>query len=234
MKKILFLLALFCWSEVVNSQIVEISPFDSFDLSSPPESLNNKRFYWTQYDNGKIVSLTIGGFFKGNKHGEFLYFNMFRDDYWVLEKSENYSNGILDGYWECLIPHGYEKGFYKKGEKDGLWIVVQDDEITKCEYKQGSRNGIYERTNQFHKIAGQYKKDKKTETWTTTTEVYTEIIKYKNDLKHGEYKRCTTTTYTIGNYKNDKKHGIWLTYNIINNSLEEIQRETYKNDILVE
>lgn len=68
---------------------------DSVDWNFPPSILKDNRFYLLS-SNGSVIQ--TGGYSKGKKNGLFLYFHERKG----LYKEDNYSIGILDGFWKVV------------------------------------------------------------------------------------------------------------------------------------
>ena len=159
----------------IKAQTVEITSMDEIDWENPSELLQNSSFYLL---NGKGNVALTGTYRKGKKDGTFLYFYGKG-----LYKEENYKRGVLSGFWLEFIPHGSQKGFYRKGKKEGIWILTKDSQYEETEYKNDVLDGHYKYANYDADsvVIGHYKKGKKTGIWihynNKQEEIYREIFK---------------------------------------------------------
>ena len=105
--------------------------------------------YYKKFTNapftGEISGKQNGGFKKGKRTGEWLYYNK----YGQLCSVKNYKDGMLDGLSELYHENGHLMiiGNYEDGKKDGLWQEYYDnrqlkDKINFKDAKKGWSLGV--------------------------------------------------------------------------------------------
>lgn len=214
----------FC-QEYDKDKFIELTHFEFQEILNNSKSLSGN-YYIIHSKKGKIISVDIKRYLKGEKTGEWLGF---LSTIGVLNLASvfNYENNKLHGYFFITDNHTYyEEGYYKNGKKYGLWtkkVFYDNDVIETIRYnKDGLKHGEYTKID--------YESEEK------------EVISYKNGKKHGKYylenKKYKKTT--VGVYKNDLKHGVWVMTDkyltVINEDGSEtpsIKKEYYRNGILI-
>jgi hypothetical protein len=262
MNKIILLFCLIASSWTASAQFRFESTADKVDWDELAS--RDGQFYQTILGNDKNpVGLIIGGFSDGKKEGEFLFFRMIYDRRWSLIRTENYSHGVPNGYWEISDYAHSESGYYKNGEKEGMWIFDKSSdvpgELEHIEYRRGVRHGKYESFDQFNRKSGNYKNDMKSGMWVESyydikdeygykygkDAISTEITKYRKGIKHGKYERTSSLIFLsreVGQYEHGEKHGTWRRYVYTDKNGEptkgngewiENKREIYRNGELI-
>ncbi len=142
---------------------------------------------------GEIVLKEKGSYQKGQKHGEWYYYEG-RDKYSnPLWFKKTYNQGIEDGPWVEYLRDGrpHKKGIMKNGEKEGIWEIFMGDRsiASRENYKNGKPHGLQVSFNPDGTI-----NKKRT---------------YKNGFI---ISNKTSEKKFIGGFKDGKKNGLWITY----------------------
>ncbi|MCC1483788.1 hypothetical protein [Winogradskyella immobilis] len=233
MRQFLIILALFCSSQVLFSQIVD-GPYkefyDSGELKIEGQNKNNKRVGdWKSYHkNGKVSSAYSYNNGKQNRERT-VYYESGKIKFLIKRKNEDYIRSEYYETGELKRENKYKNGYYKEFYKDGTlkveanyldfqfsgeWKQYNANGILEwiVNYKEGYRNGNY---SQYHKNG----------------KLKTEGV-HKNDKANGKELRYNEEGVLEweGNYLNGNLNKTWTKYNSEGDKVEKVK---YKNGTLI-
>ncbi|WP_438709991.1 hypothetical protein ACSTS3_11420 [Aquimarina muelleri] len=142
--------------------------FQNFIKDGVAKELSGNFYIVDRSNGGKIMSIEIKRYLKGQKVGEWL---VFRDLFNGLKLAfvANYKRNKLNGYYFESDNHSYsKKGFYKDNMKEGLWKLSENGFLEEIKYSNDVKSGVYKSTKDRMIVRGQYINGLKEGVWTTT------------------------------------------------------------------
>ncbi len=187
LSSIVFLLTTICsvyGQSDYPEEFVKLIDFEYDEIKDDSiRNVSDGRYYKTNYEDGKLISIETIGYKDRKKHGESLTFRQGLGIMFI-SKVVNFEKGVLHGYFSSTDRHTFSKqGYYKKGKKEGVWKESNGTNFSEITYKKDAKCGFFKSNDSTlkTKISGHYKKDKKDGIWiiedTETNEKTKEVYK---------------------------------------------------------